>query len=150
MGTKLSIGNDHGGRDLAMSLIRDLEETGGVDILYYGAFSRDESVDYPDYAMRVADDVASSKSKFGILVCRSGVGMCIAANKMRGVRAANCWSVEIARLSRAHNDANILCLGADFVDAKDAKEMVQVFLSTEFEVRHSPRIKKIGKVENRR
>ncbi|MDR1595483.1 MAG: ribose 5-phosphate isomerase B [Puniceicoccales bacterium] len=144
---KLSIGNDHAGHDLAMSLIRWLGEN-NTDILYYGAFSRDEAVDYPDYATRVAKDVASNKTKFGILICKSGTGMCVAANKIRGVRAANCWDLEVARLAREHNDANILCLGSNFVDLKKAKNIINAFLQTEFEPRHLQRLGKIGMLEN--
>jgi ribose 5-phosphate isomerase B len=146
MGTKLSIGNDHAGHDLAMSLIRWLEEE-DREIFYYGTFSKYDSVDYPDYAVRVAQDVASGKGNYGILVCKSGTGMCIAANKVEDVRAANCWEPEVARLARAHNDANVLCIGSNFVDPKKARDIVNMFLQTEFEVRHSKRIEKISMLE---
>jgi ribose 5-phosphate isomerase B len=145
---KLSIGNDHGGYDLAMSLIRHLKGI-KMDIFYYGAFSKDEPVDYPDYVKCVVDDVMQRKSCFGILICRSGTGMCIAANKFHGIRAANCWSTEVACRAREHNDANILCIGSDFVKADDAKDIVQTFLSTKFSGgRHAVRIKKVGRLEN--
>ncbi|MDR2737869.1 MAG: RpiB/LacA/LacB family sugar-phosphate isomerase [Puniceicoccales bacterium] len=144
---KVSIGNDHGGYGLTMFLIKHLQKQ-NVDIFYYGSFSDEESVDYPDYAERVSQDVASSRSKFGILVCRSGVGMCMAANKMHNIRAANCWSAEIARLAREHNDANVLCLGADFVDECNAREIVDIFLDTGFSHRHRKRVGKIKALEN--
>jgi ribose 5-phosphate isomerase B len=145
---KLSISNDHGGYDLAMSLIKRLKAS-GMSILYYGAFSREEPVDYPDYAKRVTDDVISARSNFGILICRSGTGMCIAANKMDGIRAANCQSTKIAKLAREHNNANVLCLGSDFVKPRDAKNIVDAFANTKFAGgRHERRIKKITALES--
>jgi ribose 5-phosphate isomerase B len=109
----------------------------------FGAFST-ESVDYPDYAHLVAGMVAQSKYKFGILVCGTGIGMSIAANKHKGVRAAVCESVEAAKLSRMHNDANVLCLGARITAWDRVEEIIKIFLITNFEDgRHRRRIDKI-------
>ncbi|MDR3144074.1 MAG: ribose 5-phosphate isomerase B [Puniceicoccales bacterium] len=147
MTVKLSIGNDHVGHRLALFLIKRLKDS-GANILYYGAFSDDKSVDYPDYAQRVADDIAEARSDFGILVCRSGIGMCMAANKVHNVRAANCWNVEISQLSREHNDANVLCIGADFVKMDIACDIVHIFLETKFSGgRHLKRIRKMADLE---
>jgi RpiB/LacA/LacB family sugar-phosphate isomerase len=128
---KLSIGNDHAGYDLATFLIRWLAES-SVGIFYYGTFSRGEPVDFSDYAKCVAEDVALKKSRFGILVCQSGIDMSIAANKIRGIRATNCLSGKIARLSRERNNANVLCLGSGFLKTKEAKNIVKTFLETQF------------------
>ncbi|MDR2778904.1 MAG: ribose 5-phosphate isomerase B [Puniceicoccales bacterium] len=144
---KISIGCDHGGYKLAMFLIKYLIKD-DIDIFYYGTLSEKISVDYPDYAKRIADDIASFKSDFGLLICKSGTGMSIAANKVRSVRAANCWNVEVAKLAREHNDANVLCLGANFVSTKTAKEILDVFLNTKFATRHLKRIEKITTLEN--
>ncbi|MDR1173637.1 MAG: ribose 5-phosphate isomerase B [Puniceicoccales bacterium] len=144
---KISVGSDHGGYKLAMLLIKYLSKS-DMDIFYYGTFSGETSVDYPDYARCVGEDIASFKSDFGLLVCKSGTGMSIAANKVCGVRAANCWNVEIAKFAREHNDANILCLGASFVNAKTAQEILDTFLNTQFATRHLKRIEKITILEN--
>jgi ribose 5-phosphate isomerase B len=146
MTIKLSMGNDHVGYKLAIFLIKQMKDS-GVDILYYGAFSDEISVDYPDYAQRVASDIAKSKSDFGILVCKSGTGMCMAANRVPNVRAANCWNVEVSRLAREHNDANVLCIGADFVDQDMAWDIVNIFMKTKFfGGRHLRRVKKMAKL----
>ena len=144
---KISVGNDHGGYDLTMSLIKFLQSN-DFRIFYYGTFSKTESVDYPDYAERVAQDIISKKANFGILICKSGTGMAIAANKIRGIRAANCVNVKMAQLARKHNDANILCIGAEFVTSSVAKKITSAFIETDFEAgRHTNRIKKISNLE---
>jgi ribose 5-phosphate isomerase B len=148
---KISVGNDHGGHALAMFLLKKLNNrrSNAVDIFYYGAFSPTEAVDYSDYAKRVTADVFSHRSKFGVLLCKSGVGMCIAANKIRGIRAANCWNTAIARRAREHNDANVLCLGADFVTEGTAYAIVNAFLTTKFSGgRHATRVEKVSNLEN--
>ena len=104
-----------------------------------------ESTDYPDYAHLVATDVEDKISDVGILLCGSANGVCMTANKHKGVRAALCWTVEIATLARQHNDANIICIPARYVDAVTAFEMVDTFLKTEFEGgRHQKRVEKIN------
>jgi ribose 5-phosphate isomerase B len=112
-----------------------------------GTFS-EESMDYPDTAYKVARAVAAGRAARGILICKSGIGNCIVANKVAGVRAALCHQVRAARLSRQHNDANILVLGSLFVKEAMAKKMVDVWLATPFEGgRHARRLQKIEKIE---
>ena len=106
-------------------------------------------MDYPDYAEMVARAVASGKADRGILICATGVGICIAANKVRGIRAAPAWNPDIARLSRRHNDANVLCLSGRFIEAAAAWEIVQAWLDTPFEGgRHQRRVDKISQLEH--
>lgn len=108
-----------------------------------GTFSTD-SVDYPDFAHPVAEMVEGGEASMGILVCGTGNGVCMAANKHHGVRAALCWTLELAALARSHNDANIICIPARFVTTDLAQEMVKVFLNTAFEGgRHMRRVDKI-------
>jgi len=106
-------------------------------------------VDYPDYAQKVAQDVAKRIADFGVLICKTGVGMSISANKINGIRAALCYSSEIARLSRLHNNANVLCLGGSFTESEVAKQIFQVWIETNFEGgRHEKRIEKMMNLEN--
>ncbi len=107
-----------------------------------------EPADYPDFASLVVRKVAKSKNARGILICGTGIGMSIAANKCRGIRAALCNSSLAAKMARQHNDANVLCIGADFVSEKSAKKIVKAFLSTAFsgEARHKRRIAKIARL----
>jgi ribose 5-phosphate isomerase B len=108
-----------------------------------------ESVDYPDYAFEVGKRVGKSEMDRGILICGTGTGMCIAANKVRGVRAASCQDVLTAEMSRRHNDANVLCLSADLVGEDQMVKMIRIWLETPFESggRHSRRVEKIAKIE---
>lgn len=139
--TQLSLGNDHAGFELKQYLKPFLADW-GIAVIDHGTNSAD-SVDYPDFAHPVAEEVAMEKG-LGILICGSGNGVCMAANKHAGVRAALCWDVELAALARQHNNANILCLPARFVTPQTALEMVKTFLSTPFEGgRHQNRINKI-------
>lgn len=108
------------------------------------------SVDYPDFGIKVARAVAGGKFRFGILICGSGLGMCIVANKVKGIRAVNCYDKTTAELSRRHNDANILCLGARLLDMKQIKGIIKVWLSTPFEGgRHQKRIDKIEELDTK-
>lgn len=142
----LAIAADHAGVDLKSALKASLEASGHT-VMDYGTNSA-ESVDYPDYAAPVARAVASGEADRGILICGSGVGMSIAANKVRGVRAALGVSPEEVALIRQHNDANILTLGARFLDAAQAQELVRVFLETPFEGgRHTRRVEKVAALE---
>ena len=101
-------------------------------------------MDYPDYAVKVANDVASGNSAKGILICGSGIGVSIAANKVKGIRAALCYNEETAKLARQHNNANVICYGARFIDVELAKKLIDNFLTTEFEGgRHENRVNKI-------
>lgn len=144
---KISVGSDHGGVNLKEQIVAYLD-TLGHEVIDKGTFTKD-SVDYPDFAVLVAKDVGAKVSHRGILVCGSGAGVTIVANKVNGVRAVNCYNEEITRLSRAHNDANVLCLGERFIDLDIAKKIVNIWLKEEFEgERHQFRINKITELEN--
>jgi ribose 5-phosphate isomerase B len=145
---RIAIASDHAGFELKEKLKEYLKEL-GYEYEDFGTHS-EESVDYPDYALKVAEYVAEGKCERGILVCGSGIGMSMAANKVPGIRAALCYDTETARLSREHNDANILTLGARLIDEKTAREIVKVWLTTEFAgERHSRRVKKIEEIEKK-
>jgi len=141
---KVALGADHRGFALKEELKRWLTSR-GLGVTDWGPASADR-VDYPDYAFKVADAIARRKGDRGILICSTGIGMSIAANKVRGVRAALVQNVRLARLSREHNDANVLCLGADSVSAAEARRIVGVWLRTEFAGgRHSRRVGKVAR-----
>lgn len=136
------IGNDHAGYWYKEKMLDFLEKS-RYNIIDFGCFS-EEKVDYPDFAHPVAEAVVKGKNVIGILICGSGNGVCMTANKHKKIRAALCWTVEIAKLSRLHNNANIICLPAKFIDFDMAKEIVIAFLNTSFEGgRHQKRVKKI-------
>jgi ribose 5-phosphate isomerase B len=136
------IGADHAGFETKEQLKRIIERR-GFSVEDKGTFSTD-SADYPDYAHAVANAVEIGAASAGILVCGSGNGVCMTANKHHGVRAALTWTPELARLAREHNDANVLCVPARFVEEKIAEEMVDTFLATDFEGgRHQRRVEKI-------
>ena len=136
---KIAIGADHAGFEYKQKIVNYL--TGkGVDIQDFGTFSTD-SVDFPDFAHPTAEAVETGKADFGILLCGSGQGVNITANKHQGVRSALCWNTDIARLSSQHNNANVIALPARFVAFEYAIEMIEVFLNTEFEGgRHQARV----------
>src|SRR5262245_8981541 len=139
----IAIGSDHAGYDYKEDLISFLEGR-GIAFTDYGTHSKD-SVDYPDFAHPVATAVENSEAAFGILVCGSANGVAITANKHQGIRAAVCWGEELAKLSREHNDANVICIPARFVREGDAEKMVNLFKQTEFEGgRHAKRVEKIA------
>ena len=143
--TTIAAGCDHGGFSLKTVLIEQLIES-GHEVLDLGTDSN-ERVDYPDFAEAVAKSVASGEAEFGLLVCGSGIGVCMAANKISGIRAATIHDVTSAHLSREHNDANIICLGERLIGPEVAKEALDVFLASEFqEGRHLNRVKKIDKI----
>lgn len=150
---KIAIGADHAGFELKNQLGEVLRQS-GHEVCDFGTNST-EATDYPDYAVRVAKAVASGAAERGVLVCGTGVGMSIAANKVRGVRAALGVSPEEVRLTRAHNNANVLTLGARFTDPAVARELLRVFLDTPFEDsgndggRHARRVAKISQLEER-
>ena len=138
----ISIGNDHAGVYLKEKIIYHLEQKGHQ--LYNHGTNGEESVDYADFIHPVARDVVENKSELGIVVCGSGNGAAMTANKHQKIRAALCWSAEISKLSRQHNDANILSIPARFVNTEQALEMVDLFITTTFEGgRHQKRIEKI-------
>ncbi len=138
----IAIGSDHAGFETKQILIPYLEQLGHT-VKDFGAFSN-QSVDYPDHAHPVGQAVASGEFNLGIVLCGSGNGVNISANKIKGVRSALCWIPEIASLARQHNDANVCAIPARFISVDMAKEIAQAFLSAKFEGgRHSTRVEKI-------
>jgi ribose 5-phosphate isomerase B len=139
----IAIGNDHAGTQYKYAVTAFLESK-GIKVINYGTDS-EESVDYPDFVHPVASDVEEHKVDFGIIICGSGNGASMTANKHQGVRAALCWTKEIAKLARQHNNANILSIPARYVSQAQAIDMVDTFLETEFEGgRHQNRVEKIA------
>ena len=139
---KISIGADHGGFELKVKLAEFLKLSGHT-VIDNGTNSAD-SVDYPDYAKLVAHDILEERADYGVLICGSGIGISIAANRFAGIRAALVTRKEYAELSRAHNNANIIVFGGRFTTIEEAKEYLQIFLSTPFEGgRHEKRVCKI-------
>jgi ribose 5-phosphate isomerase B len=142
---RIAIGNDHRGLELKQSIMQLLADS-GHSYEDFGSHTTD-SVDYPDYAREVAEAVARGDFDYGILICDTGIGMCIAANKVKGIRAALCHDAFSAGRARQHNDANVLCLGTSGAPQTVA-EIVETFLSTEFEGgRHQRRLDKIRAIE---
>lgn len=142
----LAIGSDHGGFELKNHIIEHLKEI-GVDYKDFGAYD-ENSVDYPDIAERVGSSVASGEYEKGILICGTGIGISIAANKIKGVRAALCHDVYSAKMTKQHNDANIICMGGRVIGRELAFMIVDTWLSEEFlGGRHADRIAKIHKLE---
>jgi ribose 5-phosphate isomerase B len=140
---KISIGNDHAGPEYKKAIVEMLKAN-GYEVTNYGTDSAD-SVDYPDFAHPVALDVETKKADFGIIICGSGNGIAMSANKHQGIRAALCWMKEIAVLARQHNNANIISIPARYTSIPQAVEMVQTFLKTDFEGgRHQNRVDKIS------
>ncbi len=144
---KVSIASDHAGFDEKQLLVPFLKEQ-GYEVIDRGPESADR-VDYPDYAELVARDIESGEAERGILICGTGIGMSLAANKCEGIRAANVTMPELAALSRQHNDANVICISGRFVSDEDNRAIVKAFLETEFEGgRHERRVEKIMALEN--
>lgn len=142
MGYKVAIGGDHAGFTYK-NLLKEQLEAAGHEVTDFGP-GTDSSVDYPDHVHPLAKAVVNNEADFGVLICGSGNGVAMTANKYQNVRAALCWQTELAKLSREHNDANILCIPARFVSAEVAADMTRVFLETAFEGgRHQNRVDKI-------
>ncbi len=143
---KIALANDHRGVAAKQRLVTVL--TGlGHEVFDLGT-NTPVSVDYPDYAILVAEDVASGKVDRGVLICATGHGMCIAANKIHGIRAANCRDIVDAEISRHHNDANVMCISADLVGEDAMERMIKTWLETDFDGgRHARRLEKITKYE---
>lgn len=140
---KIAIGNDHAGPDYKKAIVSFLEAK-GIEVINYGTDTYD-SVDYPDFGHPVAQDVEEKKVDFGIIICGSGNGIAMSANKHQGVRAALCWIKEISALARQHNDANVVSIPARYTSIQQAIEIVDTFLNTEFEGgRHANRVGKIA------
>ncbi len=146
MTRRIAIGSDHAGFEDKEKIKRQLDEL-GIEYEDVGTNST-ESVDYPVYARKVAEKVASGEAEQGILVCGSGNGMQIAANKVRGVRAALAWNEETARLARQHNDANVLSVPARMISPEEVSKVIESYLKAEFEGgRHARRISEISDLE---
>ncbi len=144
---KISIGCDHGGFQLKQHVVNFLKSK-NFEVLDLGCFNTD-SVDYPDYGAKAAQAVAQGQVDAGVVICKSGVGMSIVANKVSGVRAALCLNEKMAEMSRRHNDANVICFGSEYVDEKLADQILERWLSTDFEGgRHMERVKKIKRLDD--
>ncbi len=142
----IAIGSDHGGYELKEELKKYLEGK-GLECRDYGAFSTDR-VDYPIIAKKVATSVQTKECEKGILICRSGYGMAMVANKFKGIRSAPCFCTRAAEFSRLHNNTNVLSLGADYVTTNEAKEILEVWLNTKFEGgRHQERLDLVSEIE---
>lgn len=145
---KLAIGCDHGGYGYKQILLAHLSDM-GYDVEDFGCYSED-SCDYPDFALPVAEAVKDGKADYGILICSTGIGISIAANKVPGIRCAHCHDVESARLTRNHNNANILAFGAKIISKELMIEIVDTFLSSSFDGgRHQRRVDKITQIEHK-
>ncbi len=144
---KIAIGCDHGGIELKLEIVKHLEER-GFEIVDFG-IKEYKSVNYPEIALPLAKAVAAKECERGILVCGTGIGMSMAANKVKGIRAAVCSDHFSAKYTRLHNDANILCLGGRVIGPGVANEMVDLFIDTEYEGgRHATRVQMIADIEN--
>jgi len=140
----IAIGSDHAGFLLKEEIKRYLSKR-NISVIDVGASSNDISVDYPDFANKVSKLILSKKADKGILVCGTGIGMSIGANRHKKIRAALCYDIYTAKMARMHNDANVLCIGARTTEPKTAKKIVGIFLSTDFEGgRHKKRVRKLG------
>lgn len=145
---KIAIGSDHGGYELKVKLTEFLKEQ-GCSVNDFGTHSK-ESCDYPLIGFEVAKAVSNNRAEKGVLICKTGVGMAIIANKLHGIRAAACYDVEMARSSREHNDCNIIVLAADYTDLKKAKDILKVWLkASHVEERHARRVKQIKDIETK-
>lgn len=147
MNKKIAIACDHGGYELKLTVVEHLKNN-GFEVVDFGCDST-ASVDYPDYAVPASKAVAAGECELGILICGTGIGMSLCANKVHGIRAACCSDAFSARMTRMHNNSNVLCLGARVVGAGLALDLVDLFLNTEFEGdRHIKRIEKVMAIES--
>ena len=143
----IAIGSDHGGYKLKEEIKKYLEEK-EIEYVDCGTFN-EESIDYPEIAKTVALEVENGQCEKGIIICRSGIGMSIVANKCKGIRCAKCNDEQEAKFSRMHNNSNMLALGADYMDVNKAVRIVRTWIATEFEGgRHEARVKIIEEIEN--
>lgn len=146
---KIAVGSDHAGYSVKQQLVQFLTNE-GHSVTDCGTTS-EASVDYPDYAAKVSGEVTSGRCERGILLCGTGIGMSIAANKIKGIRAAVVWNAEVAVLAAQHNWANVLCLPSRFVSVEDLKQTANTWLKTPYDMggRHERRVKEIGKFEQK-
>ena len=141
---KIGIANDHAGCELKRQIVKYLKNELNINTVNNFGIDTDESVDYPDYAKKVCIEIEQKNIDYGILICGSGIGMSICANRNNHVRAALCHNSELAKLSREHNDANVLVLGARYIHIEEAKVTVKTFLTSKFQAgRHLSRIDKL-------
>ena len=145
---RIAIGADHGGYPLNERVIRELQEAGN-EIIDFGTHIGSRPDDYPDYALKVGNSVQKGEAEIGILICGSGVGASVAANKLHGIRAALCGDTYSGHQSREHDDCNVLCLGARVIGEELALEIVRAFVAARFtgEERHRRRLEKIAEIE---
>ena len=144
----IAIGADHAGFELKEEIVKHLEES-NIKYKDFGTFNIG-SCDYPLIAEAVCESIVVGESSKGILICGTGIGICIAANKIKNIRAALCVDELSAERARSHNDANVLCIGSKFVSAEKAKKMINIFLNTNFEGgRHARRVDQITEIENK-
>lgn len=144
---KIAIGCDHGGLEHKNAIVEHLKER-GFEVVDFGIYEQ-KSVDYPEIALKVANSIASGETERGFLVCGTGIGMSLAANKVKGIRAAACSEHFSAKYTRLHNDSNILCLGGRVIGVGTALELADLFVDTEFEGgRHQRRVDMIIDIEN--
>ena len=145
---KIALGSDHGGIAIKPAVVEVLEKN-GIEVVDFGCFDN-TSVDYPDYALKVAESVSKGEVDKGIILCGTGIGISIAANKVKGIRAAVCHDLFTAQMCAQHNNANILSMGGRIVSSELAAQMTQIWLDTPFEGgRHSGRVDKIMQIENK-
>lgn len=143
MSKKIALGGDHAGYEYKEKMLAWLRAQ-GHEVKDFGPFSADSS-DYPDFTHPVSESVESGESEFGVLICGSGQGVCITANKHQRIRAALCWDRDLAKLSRQHNNANVICLASRFTAYELTESIVEIFLATDFEGgRHQRRVNKIS------
>lgn len=144
---KIAIGSDHGGYELKGKLVKYMEDL-GYEVVDHGTYSND-SVDYPDYGEKVAKSVVDGNEDLGVVICGTGIGISIAANKVKGARAALCGDTFSATMARQHNNANVIALGARVTGDELAKAILKAFLDSSFEGgRHARRVEKIMAIEN--
>lgn len=143
----LAIGSDHGGFGLKSEIIKHLQ-TKGIQYKDFGTFEDSEAVDYPEYAKKVTEAIVKKQADIGIVICGTGIGVSIVANKMNGIRCALCTNATMARLAKEHNDANVLALGQRIIGIEFAIDIVDAFLEAEFQQgRHSSRVEQINLIE---
>ncbi len=144
---RVAIGCDHGGLNIKNAIIEYLKEN-NIDYTDFGCYT-EESVDYPVYAYKVATDVVNNTDTLGVLCCGTGIGISMAANKVKGIRAAVCTNEFMAEMTRRHNNSNIICMGGRIIDEPTAVKLADIFLNTEFEGdRHTKRVDMITAIEN--
>ena len=143
----IAVGCDHGGLNLKNAIVKYLEDN-NIEYKDFGTYT-DESVDYPVYGYKVAKEIAEGRAEKGVLCCGTGIGISMAANKVKGIRAAVCTNEFMAEFTRKHNDSHIICMGGRVIDEKTAVRLTDIFLHTEFEGgRHQNRINMITDIEN--